>query len=346
MLVMASGRRRGFALASAACVPVLVLGTAWLFVAGDKGTAIAGVLAVPLAALPLMAWFFDWKPPGARSEPEELWPVCLKLAYKIEPLEAEARNWFLAEHGSEGAPADVEFTRYRPKDPDRELVSWRSDGGALRGTLAGIAGFCTTLNKGRLVVLGAPGAGKTVLANELLLGLIKALPLQDPGPRTKVRVPVRLSLASFDPGNDAEETRAGELAERLEAWIAGQLSTTYKLTPSTAQRLVKEGRILPILDGLDEMDAEGQVPDQARAVVRTLNHPADHGVPPWSWSAGRRATGNWPAGIPSRASWTCCRTLPSSNSSPSPSRRSPGTSPAASPMARTIPAVPFRAGGP
>jgi hypothetical protein len=68
-----------------------------------------------------------------------------------------------------------------------------------------------------------------------------------------------------------------QLAERLDAWIAGRLVSGYGVRPPVAKALVGQGWIVPILDGLDEMDSDDDPPVRAQAVVRALNHPTATG---------------------------------------------------------------------
>ena len=103
---------------------------------------------------------------------------------------------------------------------------------------------------GRLVVLGEPGAGKTILLVQLTLDL--------PRQRTdSAPVPVLLSVTSWNPKK-----------EPLQNWLAGSLKVEYpwltRTAPGTAsdrtclEALLQEGKILPLLDGLDE------IPDKVR----------------------------------------------------------------------------------
>jgi len=108
----------------------------------------------------------------------------------------------------------------------------------------GIVGFFEQLPQPQLLVLGDKGAGKTVLAMLLTTGLLARRRRRRPcGP-----VPVLLSLSSWNP------TR-----EHLAVWIEKRLLEEYpalgspEFGPDAAARLVAEGRILPILDGLDEV---------------------------------------------------------------------------------------------
>jgi hypothetical protein len=101
----------------------------------------------------------------------------------------------------------------------------------------------------RLVILGKPGAGKTVLAMLLIRDILdpqrRDEPLKDLLRRGEP-VPVLLAVASWDPEN-----------EGLDDWITHRLVQDYPgLSNAAVQDLVSSGRILPVLDGLDEMPPE------------------------------------------------------------------------------------------
>jgi DNA-binding SARP family transcriptional activator len=112
------------------------------------------------------------------------------------------------------------------------------------GDLADLVGGFRRMARRQMVVLGEPGAGKTVMAMLLTLGL-----LTDPEPDEPV--PVLLSLSSWRPDQ-----------EHLHTWLARMLVAEYpglaNVTAygrAAATRLVADGRIMPVLDGLDEMPA-------------------------------------------------------------------------------------------
>lgn len=112
----------------------------------------------------------------------------------------------------------------------------------LRGDLTNLADAFGKLPAHQLVVLGQPGAGKTVLAMLLTLAL-----LHDPQPNAPT--PVLLTLSSWNPDD-----------QHLHTWIARKLVEEYPWLgnarmygPDAAARLVAEGRVLPVLDGLDEI---------------------------------------------------------------------------------------------
>ena len=100
----------------------------------------------------------------------------------------------------------------------------------------------------RLVVLGEPGAGKSMLVLQLALDLLRQRLPKDP-------VPILLSIAEWSP-----ETQ-------LDDWIAERLADEYHFLSrkvvrdggeqrSLAREIIGAGRILPILDGFDEMAAK------------------------------------------------------------------------------------------
>ncbi|KAA2252404.1 NACHT domain-containing protein [Solihabitans fulvus] len=132
---------------------------------------------------------------------------------------AAAASAVLGEEGGEGRPEPLK----------------------LRGDLTDVLVEFRRLPARQLVVLGEPGAGKTVLAILLTLGL-----LGDRMPDEAT--PVLLPLSSWDPHR-----------QHLHTWLAGKLVEEYPglanaatYGPEAAMRLVREGRVLPVLDGLDE----------------------------------------------------------------------------------------------
>ncbi len=91
-------------------------------------------------------------------------------------------------------------------------------------------------HRGRLLVIGEPGAGKT----SLLLQLADAL-LQ----RRENRVPVILNLATWN-----------ETYKNFEHWLLETLPRAGSVSKAYAKTLVLEDRLLPLFDGLDEVKAE------------------------------------------------------------------------------------------
>jgi hypothetical protein len=247
---------------------LLLLGIIWLLAIGSRGEQFAAVLALGVAILALAQ-------PNllqARSfDHAKLAGAARSLARDVAGRERAEQQKFLADSG-QSAPADIGFSQ-------PEILQWRTDGGGSEGSLSDIMNFYGGLRHGRLVVLGEAGAGKTVLANQLLLDLITALPPEDPAPGTTFKVPVRLSLPSFSPGEDSYSTDGVSLSGELDSWISNCLAEIYGINIHQARALVRDGWILPVLDGLDEMDPVSE-PVRAVAVIHALNHPAGPGLRP------------------------------------------------------------------
>ncbi len=178
-------------------------------------------------------------------------------------------------------PAELVFAQSK-------LHRWRTDGGGGTGTLSQITDYFATLTRGRLALLGSAGAGKTVLAIKLVADLAEQLRGDDVASRIsadplrrQVQVPVRFSAPAFDFGRADRLTSmpAREVAQRLDTWLADQIVTAYGVPVKRAEALVGGGWILPVLDGVDEMDPPDQPPIRAGALLAALNQP---------WSSGLR----------------------------------------------------------
>lgn len=141
---------------------------------------------------------------------------------------------------------------------------WAERPEELAGTGPQIAEVLGRVPTGRLVVLGEPGAGKTVLMIRLVLDLLSTRQPDEP-------VPVLCPVASWNP-----------VSTRLHDWLAGMLIMDHPFLAAEAppgvrgkncaQALLGNGRIMPILDGLDE------IPDDVRAhaiagINRTHSYP-------------------------------------------------------------------------
>lgn len=252
-------------LIAAGCGAGLISGTLLLIADHTRGAEIATDIAVPISVLSLLEAIFGFSLRSSAPDHQALVAAARELAHDVAIRESQEQLKLLADTGA-ARPANVRFSSSTVN------ISWRTDGGGRRGSLAQIAEFYSQLGRGRLVVLGEPGSGKTVLINQLLLDLIERLPQSDPEPGQTLLIPVRLSLPAFDPSlgsNRADEARE---SKRHSAWIARHLTAVYGTPPAISAALVESGWILPVLDGLDEMDPEGPEPVKAAATVRALNH--------------------------------------------------------------------------
>lgn len=114
-------------------------------------------------------------------------------------------------------------------------------------------------HRGRLVVLGAPGSGKTVAATYMVRGLLAIRQDLDEARRATVPVPVRVNAAGWDGKQD------------FTRWLIVRLGYDYRLRPNVAREMVERGLILPVIDGLDEMDTDHSARYRARALLDRLN---------------------------------------------------------------------------
>ncbi|GIH76799.1 hypothetical protein [Planobispora longispora] len=130
---------------------------------------------------------------------------------------------------------------------DRGIPIRCESGGGLPGTIEELADHLLSV-KGRVVVTGERGSGKTTL------GLLLALRMSSVQHRP---IPVTLPLSSWEP------------RLTLRQWVALRLAAEYpflRAAPLALERLIRSGSLLAVFDGFDE------VPPARRAeVVRAVD---------------------------------------------------------------------------
>ncbi|WP_228002159.1 NACHT domain-containing protein [Nocardia australiensis] len=133
---------------------------------------------------------------------------------------------------------------------------------AVAADVSNIAAYYDRLDRSlpRLVVLGEPGSGKTVAAIHLVLGLLGTRRGLADALRAVQPVPVRVNASGWDGTQD------------FSSWLTTRLGYDYpKLRPVLARKLVEDGLILPVIDGLDEMDTPDSQGSRGRALLDQLN---------------------------------------------------------------------------
>lgn len=209
----------------------------------DRSGLVSMVLGVPALVLALVAaWVMRQ---GAREDDAA---AVARLAREVrsvgEPL-------WMHSLGGELTPIDVTFA-FRPYA--------HAGAAGLPPTPAGQLGRVVedyrAVRPRRLVITGEPGAGKTVLARKLVMELNKARDEREP-------VAVLVSLADWD-------TR-----EKLSDWVARHLERDFGMPSRSARAVVEARMVLPVLDGLDEMDATDVAAADSRA-GRALDALAHH----------------------------------------------------------------------
>lgn len=238
----------GFAVAALGILGVGV----WVLVA--TGAEVAGYV-VSLAALlvPVASLLFgretsrrlakDW--PTVRDEKLRRLAKFLRTQWaEEERVRREPLHW----------PMPVRFAV--PEDPESIMASWATIRDDPRGAALELSGvydkfaeiFTKPDSPRRFVVLGSPGAGKSLLALKLGLDLLKQDDSSDES------VPVLLPIGSWRPSE----------GHTLDDWVVERLEEDYPFLKARiridddvrtiARGLVDEQRIIPILDGLDEME--------------------------------------------------------------------------------------------
>lgn len=201
-------------------IGVVAVAVAVAMLRGDAGAnnALASVVGTFVGLAALAASLVSLSPkPGPPPSAEDL---AADLARTI-------RGEWLDEAGSR-----------KLRDPKVLPLTWSS--GRMNGPFEEATRQLTAeyrrIRTGRLVVLGEPGSGKTVLAMLLTLGLIADRQPEAP-------VPVLLSASSWDPVRHA-----------LDEWIVHTLAGAYyNGRTDTPRMLLTRGLVLPVLDGLDEI---------------------------------------------------------------------------------------------
>jgi hypothetical protein len=132
-----------------------------------------------------------------------------------------------------------------------------------KGNISDLHRLYAGLGSGRLVIAGAPGSGKSGAAVLLILAALAHREQVPETDRPRVPVPVMFTLHGWDP-----------LARPVQDWLGLRLGQTYPVLAgpdgaAQSARLLAEGKLAVILDGLDEIPADLQP-----AALRALSQQA------------------------------------------------------------------------
>ncbi|MEU2836108.1 NACHT domain-containing protein [Streptomyces sp. NPDC007076] len=185
-----------------------------------------GVAGMLLTALTLVATVFGvWATQRAGAVVNDV-AAARQLSRAVALAEPLSRRVL----GGDRVVADITY-RFRPYAHARGAAPPLAPAGRLDGLVADYQ----ALRPRRLVVTGRPGAGKSVLARSFVAELNKARADGDP-------VPVLIALGDW------------EREESFRDWVVRHLVRDYGRSWKRAGRLVDAGLVLPVIDGLDEMD--------------------------------------------------------------------------------------------
>jgi hypothetical protein len=160
---------------------------------------------------------------------------------QAEPIPVRWRKPPMAVTGPPSAAAGS--TRFEPVPGMPAVSHQRLRGGRISDLHAVYGG----LGSGRLVIIGAPGAGKSGAAVLLVLAALKHRGQVSAEDRQRVPIPVMFTMHGWDPRQ-----------QRVHDWLVVRLQQTYPLFAGRfggrkAAAVLAAGKISVILDGLDEI---------------------------------------------------------------------------------------------
>lgn len=213
----------------------------------------ANILALSVGALGLILVFVDRRKTSQSSSGWRLREILDDLAVEILSREGSQLAYLLGTNEVDSRSAVINFTtKASPKG-----ARARS---AKKGNSTNIAEFFLKHSGGRLVILGSAGSGKTVLALTLLVDLLqeRLSARSASGEIDSDSVPVYFNVTTWRANRNLVE------------WLADELSERYRLPKGISEQLLRHRLIIPILDGLDELDSENES-ERMRLAIGMIN---------------------------------------------------------------------------
>lgn len=167
----------------------------------------------------------------ARPKNERILLAAVKEEVSIR-LRHSLHNAILINLGKESQPQQVK----RPWDAEIKIGLKPPE--PLPDTTTILEVFDSPEIAGKLLILGAPGSGKTTTQLELAQELIKRAEEQ-----TDYSVPVLFNLSSWKDDRQS-----------LTDWLVVELKSKYGVSIKLGKELVENCQLLPMLDGLDELE--------------------------------------------------------------------------------------------
>ncbi|WP_256986748.1 NACHT domain-containing protein [Streptomyces sp. SS07] len=238
-----AGRREWVPLTVVACV-LLALCLAYVLAFGEGAETLADRVALVMMVLTVMALVVSLRRGTGATAVEHGAALAERLGQTVESAELLSRRVI----GGDRVPVRVTFAFRRSahaRSATRPLVP--------NGTLDGLVADYRAVRPRRLVITGEPGAGKSVLARAFVAEFNRRRTEAEP-------VPVLLPLGDWG------------RQELFRDWVVRHLVRDYGITSAHAAQLMDSGLVLPVLDGLDELDEPGvPLPDsRAQQVLDAL----------------------------------------------------------------------------
>ena len=109
----------------------------------------------------------------------------------------------------------------------------------------------------RLLILGEPGAGKTTTLLDLAQGLTQVAEKDKDCP-----IPVLFNLSSWKDGSQSQSgkqnSKDGTQWDSIALWLISELKSKYGVSNKLARQWLNEKKLMPLLDGLDEVAPNDQ----------------------------------------------------------------------------------------